>query len=118
MTDTIARKAAGAWEPVEIDSFEARAARAIANARRAGELSIAVKSPMDYQMFVDQVAALIAAQYEPVMEVLREAIREGYAYGRGVVECVECKSRGRSERKIIHGGSCWVSRAREIVGEA
>ena len=67
---------------------------------------------------ISRIAPIIAAQYAEVMDVLRDALREGFAYGRGVVECVECKSRARKEKQIIHVGACWVSRAQKIVGEA
>ena len=66
---------------------------------------------------VEFLSPIIAAEYEPVMEVLRDALREGFTYGRGVVECVECKSRARKERLIIHKGVCWVTRAQALVGE-
>jgi hypothetical protein len=58
---------------------------------------------------------IIEDELKPVMEVLRDALREGFSYGRGIVECVECKSRARKERLVIHTGVCWVGRAQGIL---
>lgn len=108
MSNTAAA-ATNSTEPPAIKSVAASAARAIANARRAGELSVAVKSPLDYQMFVDRVAPLIAAAYAPVMECLREAItKSGHVAG-----CSLTSSYAWDPKNC----NCWVSRAQKLLEE-
>lgn len=84
----------------------------------------------DYQAVVLKTAAeIITAECEPVMDVLREALRRGRRLcehhtnvetGNYLV-CLICDGESPGGRtvfaEIVHTPDCWLSHAREIVGE-
>lgn len=74
-------------------------------ARKIGERHLSNAESVKF--FVEENAPIIAQEYEPVMECLREALECSPTHG---IDCPAILKVGR------YACDCWVSRAQKIVG--